>query len=477
MPPRFAEIVRGAPGVVVVGDNDDVGIFYARHMAARFVAAGVQDVRIVAPLPDAGEHGDLSDFLEAHSAAELLAVLDAAPSYEEQAAPPQTTRTRSSRSEQRRRQNAEGPPPGRDDLLAQMNNELALLEEPVGRILFVHPELRFQVARPTDLVPRYSHIPPPDDDFSDAVRWWLAQAEKRRYNKVVFAPERDVPNCYNPWRGFAVEPEQGDCSRFWALVRDVICAGDDAKYTYVRRWLALMIQRPWERPEVALLLRSAQGSGKGTFFGYVAQLFYGDNCVEVSNVEDLFGRFNASLAQAVFVHANEAMWGGDKRHVGRMKAMITDPTTRIELKGVDAIFVDNAKHFVFSSNAEVPVPIERGDRRFALFDLSEQHRQDEAYFRAVYAEMERGGVAALLNDLLHEDLFSYSARQRPLSTIATDIVLANASPVDQWLYDCLHQALIGWERGELRGRQRKPWPKAGHRADRYEIEKDDLYQS
>jgi Bifunctional DNA primase/polymerase, N-terminal len=43
---------------------------------------------------------------------------------------------------------------------------------------------------------------------------WLTHPQRRQYDGLVFAPNREVPGCYNLWRGFAVEPRPGDCSKF-----------------------------------------------------------------------------------------------------------------------------------------------------------------------------------------------------------------------------------------------------------------------
>lgn len=112
-----------------------------------------------------------------------------------------------------------------------------------------------------------------------AEQWW-GHWQRRAYAGLVFMPGhpqevtlRHGDVYYNLFRGWPVQPVPGDCSLFWAHLKDIICAGDEARYTYVRRWLAHAIQKPAEMPETALLLRGGQGAGKGTLVNIYGQLF------------------------------------------------------------------------------------------------------------------------------------------------------------------------------------------------------------
>ena len=104
-----------------------------------------------------------------------------------------------------------------------------------------------------------------------ADQWWV-HPKRRAYAGLVFLPGSplevelgdDNPH-YNLFRGWPVQPVPGDCSLFWAHLKDIICAGDEERYLYVRRWLAHGIQKPEEMPETSLVLRGGQGTGKGTY--------------------------------------------------------------------------------------------------------------------------------------------------------------------------------------------------------------------
>jgi len=69
----------GCREIVIVPDNDPPGMTHARTVARACVDAGLA-VKLIA-LPELPAKGDVSDYLAKHTAAELLALVDAAPLY------------------------------------------------------------------------------------------------------------------------------------------------------------------------------------------------------------------------------------------------------------------------------------------------------------------------------------------------------------------------------------------------------------
>ena len=55
-------------------------------------------------------------------------------------------------------------------------------------------------------------------------------------------------------------------------------------------------------------------------------------------------------------------------------------------------------------NGEQIAPVESDDRRFAVFDVSDEFKDHPEYFDRLYAEIEGDGPAALLYDLLNMKL-------------------------------------------------------------------------
>ena len=102
--------------------------------------------------------------------------------------------------------------------------------------------------------------------------YWLGHPERRQYAGIEFAPPgiAATPGYYNLWQGFAVEPKQGDCSKFLAHLKDNVARGDEATYLWIVGWWAQIVQQPSIKMETALVLRGPFGAGKtkiGEVFG------------------------------------------------------------------------------------------------------------------------------------------------------------------------------------------------------------------
>lgn len=242
---------------------------------------------------------------------------------------------------------------------------------------------------------------------------WLKNPSRRQYAGITFAPglAPEIHGKLNLWRGFAVEPKKGDCSKFLAHVRDNICSGDAAIYEYLIDVMADAVQNPNKQGEVCVAVRGLKGVGKGKFILHFGSLF-GPHFAHVSEPSQLAGKFNAHLEQCCVLFGDECFWAGNHEHEGTLKRMITEPSLMIERKGVDAIQVPNRLHVYLSANAAWVVPASADERRFLMLDVGDKHRQDYSYFGAIDAQMENGGRGALLYFLLNRKI-THNLRQVP----------------------------------------------------------------
>lgn len=75
---------------------------------------------------------------------------------------------------------------------------------------------------------------------------WLADVDRREYEGIVIEPSTYRGRAYNLWRGFAVEPVEGDPALFLRYVNEVLCCGDADLARWVLHYLADAVQRPTE---------------------------------------------------------------------------------------------------------------------------------------------------------------------------------------------------------------------------------------
>lgn len=274
---------------------------------------------------------------------------------------------------------------------------------------------------------------------------WLTSPMRRAYGRVVFAPPpRPVhPDDYNLWKGFALEPAPGDCSLYLEHLHQVICSDNTEHFNYLLNLLALTIQEPGSPSEVATVLRGKQGTGKGVFIRALGDIFGPRHYTQLDKVEQLTGRFNASCSGKVVIFADEAFFAGDKREIGALKRLITEPTLHIERKGIDGVDEDNHVHLFMATNEDWSWPAGLDDRRGFLLKVSDSRRQDFKYFSALTAQMKGGGTAALLALLLEHTVDRERLRHVPRTDELRNQQTRSMTQEQTWWHNCLDTGRIG----------------------------------
>jgi hypothetical protein len=249
---------------------------------------------------------------------------------------------------------------------------------------------------------------------------WLEHPKRRQYETVELVPNAppELPNGgFNLWRGFGVEPRQGEWPLMRAHIRDVLADGDQKAAEYILLWTAWSLQHPGELAEAALVFRGGKGSGKGVFGNALAKAF-GEHALHIFHQSHLTGNFNGHLRSCIFLFADEAFWAGDKKGESVLKGLITERSLVIEQKGIDAVQWPNKLHVLMAANADWVVPASYDERRFAVFDVSNRYAQGscsesfrKSYFKALHHELDNGGLEAMLYDLLRWDLGDWHPRQ------------------------------------------------------------------
>lgn len=281
---------------------------------------------------------------------------------------------------------------------------------------------------------------------------WLHHAERRQFIRgVTFDPtNRPRPGVLNLWQGWAIQPAPGD----WSLMRDHlqgnICDGDPTRFEYTMGWLARLIQRPDEQGEVAIVMKGGEGTGKGTLAKAIKHII-GHHALGISNAKHLVGSFNAHLRDTVFLFADEAFFAGDRAHVGVLKSIITEPYLTVEAKYANAVETPNYLHLMMASNEDWVIPASLDARRFLVHEVSDKRRNDHSYFAAIWQQMEAGGYAAMLHDLITYDLSTFNVRAVPTTEGLHNQRKLSLGTTESWWLDCLERGFVFRSRLGLEG--------------------------
>ena len=148
------------------------------------------------------------------------------------------------------------------------------------------------------------------------------------------------------------------------------------------------------------------------------------------------------MAACLLLQADEALWAGDKAAEGRLKGLITSRIQMIEAKGVDPVRMENRVHVIMTSNEDWVVPASGDERRFCVLDVGSHCERNNEYFAEIDDELERGGHARLLHELLSFDLKEFNIWDVPQTKALLDQKIASLSPIDEFWHSKLHDGAL-----------------------------------
>lgn len=304
----------------------------------------------------------------------------------------------------------------------------------------------------------YAQIQYGDGTSAQISKAWVSHPDARRYDGLTFAPGTKVdPRFYNMWRGFAYEPMKAgevipdewkrSLDQFLEHAFVNVCGGDEKLFRYLIGFYAHMIQRPWEKPLVALTFKGEKGTGKNALNERIAALI-NPHFTIADDKRYLTGNFNGHLESCLMLILDEAFWSGDKDAEGRLKSLITGQFHNIELKGKEPYKVPNLTRTVIIGNETWLVPASFDERRFGVFNVGNGRKQDREFFYTMRKRMEAGGYRLLLTYLLEYDLSDIDVNNAPVTKGLIEQKHASLEPFEQWWLDCLSE-------GELLGTMAK----------------------
>lgn len=261
------------------------------------------------------------------------------------------------------------------------------------------------------------------------IKKWLNDVNKRYYEKMDFLPPpMNCPdNVFNLFNGILAEnlnvaQPEGDTSIFYDHIN--LLAGENVECsTYLLNFFADMVQNIGKLPEVCILLKSVQGTGKNIFLDNFGKYILGQNFyLQTADIEKVCGRFNMNRNKIMIV-LDELKGRDGFDYAEKIKSMITSPILTFEQKCLDPIDINNVGRYFILSNNETPIKIEHSDRRFVAFECSSKNKGNMSYFgKLVDAFKSKSLVKKFYLELMNVDLTNFNFyKNRPITEIYTEI--------------------------------------------------------
>lgn len=252
--------------------------------------------------------------------------------------------------------------------------------------------------------------------------------------------DRPGSRCFNLYRPPAITGGDPDKAEPWLdHVRYVY--PDDADH--ILRWLAHRVQKPHEKINHALVFGGTPGIGKDTILEPVKHAIGPWNMGDCSPIQ-LMGRFNGFL-KCVLLRVSEARDMGDVDRYSfyeRSKIYTAAPpdVLRIDEKNLREYPIQNVCGVVITTNHKTDGLFLPADDRRHYVAWSELAVEDidDAYFPAIWAWLESGGIAHAAAWLRAFPLADFNPKAPPIKTPAFwAIVDASRSPEDAEMADAL----------------------------------------
>ena len=289
------------------------------------------------------------------------------------------------------------------------------------------------------------------------VEMLLHSKRANRFDGFAFSPEeqrtfyRGDELYVNQWNGFKIPPhpdevKEEEVKTFTNYVLNVLADGNETHYAWIMSWVADIFKFPHDKCGTALVLVGLPGSGKSFLGNKVIRSIIGhDHSMQVNHISQITSQFNADSSGKLFVQCDEAINSRRHEDANKLKSLITDPTKRVEPKGVDAFEVENHARFQFTSNNisdAVAITDGRADRRYAVFETNNKYAEDsnlpqdekEHFWRTMYEWTSDEVNLAKLHRYFTDLVYDRSLIRRPIDTKARRRIQQHSlRGIDDWL--------------------------------------------
>lgn len=263
---------------------------------------------------------------------------------------------------------------------------------------------------------------------------WLTDQNQKTYNKIVFDPSFKSINCFNYFNGFKYsEGESALLNNPFLNLLKRLC-NDQKTYDYFVDWIAHIIQRPFKKTNIAVILYSnVKGVGKNCIVDGITKLLKGYSA-HVETIEDITKNFNSHLVNKLFIYGDEIK-ASTKCISDKLKQVITRPTQNMEKKGKDAFEIEDYTNWLFTTNNRDAFKVEQGDRRLFFVEcISEKLNKELSteYYKYIEDEDE---MTKLFNFFKNHDItYNIGTEPPPSSRMKNELEYETKQAYIQMLY-------------------------------------------
>ena len=329
-----------------------------------------------------------------------------------------------------------------------------IIENPLmyGRTYEVDGEEKYQFygkEKFRDLVKPIKFFKIEDGDGYDAEFFpeWIEDVERRSYKEIKFIPKfEENSEIFNSFKGFEFQHTIKEFDEDDEEVNEVIkkfgehisllCNNDEKACEYLFNYIAHLLQKPYEKPSTAIILKSKQGWGKDLLIDFISKMMGESYLMRTAEMDDIFGTYNVGLRDKLLLQLNEVEGKDGFTNKEKIKNIITEEKTIIREKYISQYDQTNYLRIFILSNNLNPIEISHDDRRFCV--LKAHHKKpSKDYFDSLH-EMkdDERKMELLFNYIMNWDISKFNPRtDRPKTDAYNNMKEHNQNPFYKYIWD------------------------------------------
>ena len=271
---------------------------------------------------------------------------------------------------------------------------------------------------------------------------WLKDINRLCYNRTDFYPNNSIcpSNVYNTFTGFdskyILPSSRVSIDNFKIFISN-ICMNEENVTTYLTNYLAHMIQKPEENPEVCLIIRGSKGVGKDTIRIIMSKMLGNKYVYDTDTLEDVVGKYNEGISNKLLIQMNEMEGQDGYKFDNKLKNFITEKKHNIANKNIKQYQENNYNRLIIFSNGIKVANITGDNRRYCLIKTGEKLTKE--FYEQLYSNMaDTNYINSIYSYLCDIDLSNFKTRQFPETEVLKNLKEENVNP----LYKFIHQLVI-----------------------------------
>ena len=324
-----------------------------------------------------------------------------------------------------------------------------MIEQPLSYCLFRNGKIvKYNKSDFSDIVAPFQ-ITNSKNELVPFFNKWLKDSDKRKYTAQDFIP--DIENCpddiLNTFTGFEAnyleENERLDINLFLKLI-NLLCNNDKPTIEHMYQFIAHLFQKPYERPNIAVVFKGQKGVGKDLFINLLGEIIGKKYYFESSDLDSIFGKFNPNISHKLLINLAELQGDEGFKNDNKIKHFITSMNLTIADKGVKAWVEQNYLRLFMTSNSSNMLNVTSDNRRFWIIKTGNNYLTDnnrELLYKPLFSNLKNRQFLDSIYSHFMDIKINCQIDQFPTNDNLELLKHSNVSNVYKFMYELIIEKL------------------------------------